>query len=148
MVKSKRVNKRRRSRVRFLFVIFFISILSLIFIVENFKDNIVFFYAPSDILKQEVISKINDRQIRVGGLVKLGSIRKIDAITTIFVISDLENELEIFYQGILPDLFRQEQGVVAKGKMDFVKNRFIASELLIRHDENYMPPEVENSLKR
>jgi len=83
----------------------------------------------------------------VGGLVKKDSIRKVDALTTIFTITDLESDLNIFYQGILPDLFRQEQGVVVKGKYDDKKNQFFADALLIKHDENYMPPEIKESLK-
>ena len=140
-------NKKKQKRIIFVGTILTISLLSLLFIINNFRDNIVFFYSPSEIKSDLVVSKIKGRQIRVGGLVKEGSINKIDALTTIFTITDLENDLEIFYQGILPDLFRAEQGVVAKGKYDPSKPQFISSELLIKHDENYMPPEVENSLK-
>ncbi|MBL6664274.1 MAG: cytochrome c maturation protein CcmE [Rickettsiales bacterium] len=141
-------NKRKQKRIIFISSILAISLLSVIFIINNFRDNIVFFYSPSEIKTTEVLNKIQNRQIRVGGLVKEDSILKIDASTTIFTITDLENDLEIFYQGIVPDLFRQGQGVVAKGKYDHTKKQFASQELLIKHDENYMPPEVKDSLKK
>lgn len=73
------------------------------------------------------------------------SIKKIDALNTEFVITDLKENLEISYNGILPDLFREKQGVVAEGKLEGEK--FVASQLLVKHDEKYMPPEVAKSLK-
>ena len=109
-------NKKKQKRIIFISSILIISCLSIIFIINNFRDSIVFFYSPSELKSQEVLSKIEGRNIRVGGLVKKASIRKIDALTTIFSITDLESDLDIFYQGILPDLFRQEQGIVAIGE--------------------------------
>jgi len=90
--------------------------------------------------------KICGSAIRVGGLVKKGSIKKINNFATEFVITDYKNNLEIFYSGILPDLFRDNQGVVAKGYL-IDNDKFYAKELLIKHDENYMPPEVAKILK-
>lgn len=140
-------NKRKQKRIIFVGSILAISCLSIVFIINNFRDNIVFFYSPSELTTKEVLSKIRRHDIRVGGLVKKGTINKVNALTTIFVITDLEKDLEIYYEGILPDLFRPDQGIVARGEYDTKKGRFIAKELLIKHDENYMPPEIENSLK-
>lgn len=140
-------NKKKQKRIVFITIILAISCLSIVFIVNNFQDNIVFFYSPSDVQSKEAFLKIKDRNIRVGGLVKKGSIKQVNALTTIFQITDLEKDLEIYYEGILPDLFRQEQGIVARGKYYFEKNQFVAQELLIKHDENYMPPEIKESLK-
>lgn len=125
-----------------------ISALALFFVITNFRDNMVFFYAPSELLKPEILEKTQNHQIRVGGLVAENSVKKIDALTTEFVITDLEQELKIQYVGILPDLFREKQGVVAKGKFDAEKDEFFSKELLVKHDEKYMPPEVARSLKK
>jgi cytochrome c-type biogenesis protein CcmE len=112
----------------------------------NFKDNIVFFYSPSELTEAQIFKK-NSHQIRVGGLVKAKSVKKINALTTEFIITDLQKELKIQYVGMLPDLFKEKQGVVAKGKFDIKKNEFFSRELLVKHDEKYMPPEVAKSLK-
>ena len=141
-------NRHKKRRIIFVSVIFAISALALIFIITNFRENIVFFYSPSELRKSENLSKVESRQIRVGGLVEEGSIKKIDVLTTEFVITDLAQELKIQYVGILPDLFRDKQGVVAKGVFDVSKNQFFSRELLIKHDEKYMPPEVAKSLKK
>jgi cytochrome c-type biogenesis protein CcmE len=114
----------------------------------NFRDNIVFFYSPSEISNPQILKTIHHRQIRVGGLVEKNSIKKSDALAVEFVITDLKKTLKIHYIGLLPDLFREKQGVVAQGKFDEEKNEFLASELLIKHDENYMPPEVAKSLEK
>lgn len=141
------IKNRKKKRLIFVSSIFAISILALIFVIVNFRNNIVFFYSPSELRQSEILQKIKDRPIRVGGLVKEGSIKKIDALTTEFVITDLKQDLEVKYVGLLPNLFRQKQGVVAKGKLDIKNHRFFSKELLIKHDENYMPPEVKKSLE-
>ncbi len=130
-------------RILFVCGILSISLISLFFIINNFKDNIVFFYSPSEFDK--IIS--SQKNIRVGGMIKENSIQKIDSLTTIFTITDYKNELNIKYSGILPDLFREGQGVVANGKYFSDENIFITDELLVKHDENYMPPEVAKDLK-
>ena len=141
-------NQHKKKRIIFVGSIFAISIMALVFVISNFRDNIVFFYSPSDLKKVEVLEKIKNRQIRAGGLVKESSVKKIDALTTEFVITDLAEEIKIEYVGILPDLFRENQGVVAKGKFDVEKSQFFSKELLVKHDEKYMPPEVAKSLKK
>ena len=128
----------------FVISIFAISLLSLSFVIKNFRENIVFFYSPTELQNL----KSSERVIRIGGLVKERSVIKIDALNTEFVVTDLQNELKVHYSGILPDLFRDKQGVVAKGLLNAEKTEFFSKELLIKHDENYMPPEVAQSLKR
>jgi cytochrome c-type biogenesis protein CcmE len=140
-------NQHKKKRMIFVGSTTILSILALIFVVKNFRDNIVFFYAPSELFKLEILQKIKNQNIRVGGLVKENSVKKIDSLTTEFVVTDLVQELKIEYVGILPDLFREKQGVVAKGKFDISKNQFFSRELLVKHDEKYMPPEVAKSLK-
>ena len=140
-------NQHKKKRLIFVGSTIILSILALVFVVKNFRDNIVFFYAPSELLKLEILQKTKNQNIRVGGLVKENSIKKIDSLTTEFLITDLAQELKIEYVGILPDLFREKQGVVAKGKFDTSKNCFFSRELLVKHDEKYMPPEVAKSLK-
>ncbi|MDX2083550.1 MAG: cytochrome c maturation protein CcmE [Rickettsiales bacterium] len=141
-------NQRKKKRIIFVGSVFLISLIALIFVIINFRDNIVFFYTPSELKKSEILDKIADKQIRVGGLVEKKSVKKIDAKTVEFVITDYEQNLKIYYSNILPDLFREGQGVVAKGKFDQEKNQFFASELLIKHDEKYIPPEIAKSLKK
>ncbi len=121
-----------------------ISLLALFFIITNFRENIVFFYSPSELGNVKNIS----RQIKVGGLVKEKSVKKIDASHTDFTITDMKNDLLIHHEGILPDLFREKQGVVAAGFLNEEKNEFSSRELLVKHDENYMPPEVADALKK
>ncbi len=141
-------NNYKKKRWIFLASVFSVSVVALIFVISNFRDQIVFFYSPSELKSLDDLSKIVNKQIRVGGLVVEKSVTKIDALTTKFVITDLKDELKITYSGLIPDLFRENQGVVAKGRLDRDKNQFIAEELLVKHDEKYMPPEVARSLKK
>ncbi len=140
-----RKNNRKQKRITFIICAFLISIIALILIIINFKNNIVFFYSPSE-LKQ--ISIPSNKIIRVGGLIKENSIKQDQKLGLVFTITDLESDLIISFQGIKPDLFREGQGMVAKGIFNPESNIFIADELLAKHDENYMPPEVKNSLKK
>lgn len=134
-------NKHKKKRIIFVSSIFAVSLLALLFVIKNFRENIVFFYSPTELLAIQT----GEKTIRIGGLVKEGSVTKIDVLNTEFVVTDLENELKVHYQGILPDLFRDKQGVVAKGVVK--DGEFFSRELLIKHDEKYMPPEVVKSLK-
>ncbi len=137
------LNNHKKKRIVFVSSIFAISIAALIFVIVNFRDNMVFFYSPTELKNINVDSRV----IRIGGLVKEKSVKKIDVLNSEFVVTDLQNEVKIHYSGILPDLFRDKQGVVAKGVYDAEKNEFFSRELLVKHDENYMPPEVAKSLK-
>ena len=133
----------KKQRLNFIAAIVVISALALVFIIKNFRENIVFFYSPSELAKVSNTKK----RIKVGGLVKENSLKKIDASRIDFVITDLKNELLIHHSGIVPDLFRDKQGVVASGFLNEEKTEFFSSELLIKHDEKYMPPEVAASLR-
>jgi cytochrome c-type biogenesis protein CcmE len=109
-----------------------------------FRENMLFFYSPSQIKAGEAPV---DRVIRLGGLVTQGSVqRATDSLKVEFVVTDMAQSIPVQYTGILPDLFREGQGIVAIGKME-PNGVFVASEVLAKHDENYMPPEVASSLK-
>ncbi len=140
-------NNRKRKRIVFVVTAFVISAIALAFVVTNFRNNIVFFYSPSELMSEEIAKKSAGQMVRIGGLVKEGTINKIDALTTEFIVTDLNQELKVHYTGLLPDLFREKQGVVAKGKYDASQNIFLSRELLIKHDEKYMPPEVYKALR-
>lgn len=108
-------------------------------------DTATYFYAPSDLAAQPQPA---GKSIRLGGLVKAGSVqRSTDGLTLHFAVVDHGAETPVSYRGIVPDLFQENQGVVATGSFD-AKGQFVAQELLARHDENYMPPEVARSLKK
>ncbi len=141
-------NNHKKKRLIFVSSIFIISLLALVFVISSFRENIVFFYSPSELLTKENLEKTKNRQIRVGGLVKEKSVKRIDALVTEFVLTDLKKEIKINYTGLLPDLFREEQGIIAKGIFNEEKNKFFSKELLVKHDENYMPPEVAKSLEK
>ena len=109
-----------------------------------FNDNLVFFYSPSD-LAQKAVGP--ERRIRIGGLVENQSLVKEDSRRVAFRVTDGKSELKVVYDGLLPDLFREGQGVVAEGKLRD-DGTFVASSVLAKHDEKYMPPEVADALKR
>ena len=105
------------------------------------RENIVFFYSPTDI---KTSSKISGQPLRLGGLVKEGSVT-IDGMQSIFTVTDGTADVTVRYDNALPSLFREGQGVVAEGLMD--NGKFIATNVLAKHDENYMPAEVAEKLK-
>ena len=109
------------------------------------EDNIVYFYTPNDLNEKFGDTKNIQNKIRIGGLVLESSIKK-EGKKTIFMITDRKKEVKVVFKGPLPDLFREGQGIVAEGM--FQNNNFIASEVLAKHDENYMPPEVADALKK
>ena len=109
------------------------------------EDNIVYFYTPNDLIEKFGDTKNIQNKIRIGGLVLESSIKK-EGEKTIFMITDRKKEVKVVFKGPLPDLFREGQGIVAEGM--FQNNNFIASEVLAKHDENYMPPEVADALKK
>lgn len=111
-----------------------------------FEDSVVFFFSPTEIAEKSPIDP--DQRLRIGGLVVEGSVAKMeDGQTITFVVTDMAESVPVSYRGILPDLFREGQGVVAEGHMN-AEGTFVASEVLAKHDENYMPPEVAESLKK
>jgi len=109
------------------------------------EDNIVYFYTPNDLIEKFGDTQNIQNKIRIGGLVLESSIKK-EGKKTIFIITDRKKEVKVVFDGPLPDLFREGQGIVAEGM--FQNNNFIASEVLAKHDENYMPPEVADALKK
>ena len=109
------------------------------------EDNIVYFYTPNDLIEKFGDTQNIQNKIRIGGLVLESSIKK-EGEKTIFIITDKKKEVKVVFDGPLPDLFREGQGIVAEGM--FQNKNFIASEGLAKHDENYMPPEVADALKK
>jgi cytochrome c-type biogenesis protein CcmE len=114
-------------------------------VLTAFEENIVFFYSPSDLTERPVPE---DRPFRLGGLVEEESVvRESDGVTVNFRVTDFSNAVPVTFRGILPDLFREGQGVVAQGRLD-ADGVFVADEVLAKHDETYMPPEVAEALEK
>jgi len=111
------------------------------FVLNAFQSNLVFFFTPSQIGAGEAP---HNRAFRVGGLVKVGSVKR-DNLTVSFIVTDSLKEVPVSYTGILPDLFKEGKGVVAQGQLN-ADGHFTASEVLAKHDENYMPPEAQHAL--
>jgi cytochrome c-type biogenesis protein CcmE len=112
---------------------------------QTFQSNLVFFYSPSQIMADEAPK---DRTFRVGGLVEENSIKR-DAggLKVNFVVTDMAHRIEVSYEGLLPDLFKEGKGVVAEGRLND-RGTFTASQVLAKHDENYMPPEAADALAK
>jgi len=117
--------------------------LAVALILYAFTQNINLFYTPTQCVETKVPQH---KTIRVGGMVVKGSFKRLDDLKVEFIVTDFNQEIPIYYQGILPDLFKEGQGIVALGKLD-EHNRFVASQVLAKHDEKYMPPEITASLK-
>ena len=111
------------------------------FVLNAFQSNLVFFFSPTQVAAGEAPK---GRTFRIGGLVKEGSVKR-DNLTVSFVVTDTAKEVPTTYTGILPDLFKEGKGVVAQGKFD-ASGKFVATEVLAKHDENYMPPEAKAAL--
>ena len=133
----------RKVKLRFLFIflILITLILTVFLILKSLEENVVYFQSPSEI---KVLSELENKKIRVGGMVKKSSIL-ITADEVKFIITDFKNEINVSYSGAIPNLFDEGKGVVAEG---FLKDRnfFSATKILAKHDENYMPPEVKEAL--
>jgi cytochrome c-type biogenesis protein CcmE len=111
-------------------------------VLNAFQSNLVFFYSPSQIASHEAPSA---RTFRLGGLVEKGTLKR-DGLKATFIVTDTAKSIQVKYEGILPDLFKEGKGVVAQGQLQ--GDVFIAREVLAKHDENYMPPEAAEALKR
>ncbi len=136
--------KKWQTRATFIGITAVLFTIALIIIFKVFNDNIVFYFSPTE-LRQ---NKNQHNLVRVGGLVKDRSISYLnDKETLSFVLTDLESELTVHYKGIIPNLFKEGQGTVVLGKLND-DGIFQAAELLAKHDENYMPPEVAKSIKQ
>ena len=114
-------------------------------ILKTFNDNVMFFYTPTDLIDKNITA--SNKIIRVGGFVKSGSIKRQDnSLDVTFTMTDNKNELTVYYTGILPNLFKDGQGSIAKGILRD-RSEFIAEEILAKHDEKYIPKEVVDRLK-
>jgi cytochrome c-type biogenesis protein CcmE len=115
------------------------------FAVQAFRDNMMLFFDPSQVVAGEAPQ---GRTFRIGGMVTEGSVkREPGSLEVRFVVTDFQHSVPVSYTGVLPDLFREGQGIVAHGKLDS-SGMFVADEVLAKHDEKYMPPEVAESLKK
>ena len=138
------MRKQRRNRVIFVSSFIFSLSLASVFIILAMNENIDFYYTPSDLTSSKIINKDN---LRIGGLVQEDSIESSqDSLETNFFITDLENSVKVNYVGILPNLFKEKSGVIARGYFDYSKGIFYAKEILAKHDENYIPKEVKKAL--
>ena len=134
--------KKVKLRVIFLLFSFVIAILAVFLVLKTLEEDVVYFISPTEIKN---LPEINSKKIRIGGMVKKDSI-KISSNQINFIITDFKTEIYVNFSGTVPNLFAEEKGVVAEG---FLKDRnyFNATKILAKHDENYMPPEVKESLQ-
>tara|TARA_B100000214_G_scaffold330547_1_gene271016 strand:- start:989 stop:1414 length:426 start_codon:yes stop_codon:yes gene_type:complete len=135
--------KKVKLRAFFVLLIFFALVLAAFLVVKSLEENVVYFKSPSEIKNLPELK--NKKKIRIGGMVKMDSI-KINETEVNFIITDFKNEIIVIFKGSVPNLFEEGKGVVAEG---FIQDRnyFKATKILAKHDENYMPPEVKDSLK-
>ena len=133
----------RKVKLRFFFIVLILTILtlSIYLILKSLEENVVYFQSPSEIKN---VAQFKETKIRIGGMVKKDSV-SINMNEINFIITDFKNEINVTYSGAVPNLFEEGKGVVAEG---FLKDRnfFMASKILAKHDENYMPPEVKAAL--
>tara|TARA_A100001388_G_C28695377_1_gene463425 strand:+ start:298 stop:717 length:420 start_codon:yes stop_codon:yes gene_type:complete len=134
----------RKVKLRFSFIIIILLIfsLSIFLILKSLEDNVVYFQSPTEV---NSLAEIDKKKIRIGGMVKKQSIL-IEERELKFIITDFKNEINVIYSGVIPNLFEEGKGVVAEG---FLKDKslFLATKILAKHDENYMPPEVKEALE-
>ena len=135
MIRKNRLNK-------IYLIIFFLLSIGLItfFILRALEKNIDLYLTPSD-LKAVNFNQPDD--FKLGGMVKVGSLEKLGGLEISFVVTDFESEMTVIYEGVLPNLFKENSGVVATGTLNAEQNQFIATEILAKHDENYMPVKIE-----
>ena len=138
------LTKKVKNRTLFLFFIFGLSVVIVFFIIKSLNKNIIYFSSPTEIKQREDIPF--GKAMRVGGMVKKDSI-SINQKEIQFIVTDFENEIIVSYSGTVPNLFAEEKGVVAEGKLSD-KNFFIAERILAKHDENYMPPEIKDIIEK
>ena len=138
------LNIKTKNRILIFLSIFILSIILTIFLLKTLRNNVLYFYSPSEVSKSDENSFKNN--IRLGGMVKPGSVET-DNNEIKFIVTDYEKEIIVIYQGTVPALFAEGKGVVAEGKLQD-KNFFLANRILAKHDENYMPPELKESMKQ
>ena len=135
--------KKVKKRASLLTIFFTVSVIAVFLILKSLNSNILYFKSPTDIHNSEDINF--QKKIRVGGMVKKDTLI-VNENEILFTITDYKNELKVSYKGTVPNLFSEEKGVVAEGKLKD-KKFFIAERILAKHDENYMPPELKDSVK-
>ena len=135
----------RKVKFRFLFLFLILLILSLstFLVIKSLEENVVYFQSPSDI---KTLPEIEKKKIRIGGMVKKDSINEENKKYN-FIITDFNKEISVTYSGILPNLFVEGQGAVVEGNL-ISRKTFVGTKILAKHDENYMPKEVADSLKK
>jgi len=138
------LSKKVKSRIFFLILFLLLVSVIIFFIFKSLEENIVYFFSPTDIHNKTDISF--EKKIRIGGLVKIKSITKNGELIN-FIITDLKKEIVVSYSGLVPNLFSEGKGAVVEGKLKD-KKYFIADKILAKHDENYMPPEVNKALEK
>ena len=138
------LSRKVKLRITVLTLFLIVTTVLVIFVLRSLEENVVYFFSPTEVNDKENISF--NKTIRIGGLVKKNSINKKNNSIN-FVITDLNNEIVVSYSGSIPNLFSEEKGVVAEGKLKD-KKYFIAEKILAKHDENYMPPEVSKALEK
>ena len=138
------LTKKVKNRIFFFIFIFLLSIIALFFILKSLNKNILYFSSPTEIKQREDIPF--GKAMRVGGMVKKDSII-INQKDIQFIVTDFENDILISYSGTVPNLFAEGKGVVAEGRLSD-KNFFVADRILAKHDENYMPPEIKEIIKK
>jgi len=138
------LQKKAKKRASLLIILLTISVLAIFLILKSLNKNILYFKSPTDIKTNQDIDFT--KKIKVGGMVKKDSVISNEKEIK-FIITDLQNELKISFSGTVPNLFSEEKGVVAEGKLQD-KTFFIADRILAKHDENYMPPELKNIMKQ
>ena len=134
----------RFQRLLLIFLSLIFLTASIFLILFNSKKNLIFFYTPSELLNSK--TQINDT-IRIGGIVKKDSLKNIEDNKYVFIIHDNNNYVRVSYTGILPDLFREEQGVVVQGKLIKI-DKITADRVFAKHDENYMPTSIKKQLEK
>ena len=135
--------KKVKIRAFFIILVFTSAILITFLVINSLKENVVFFKSPTDINN---LNQIESKKIRVGGMVKKESIN-IESDKISFIVTDFKNEINVTYSGVVPNLFEEGKGVVAEGYLKD-KNFFLATKILAKHDENYMPPEIKKIEKK
>ena len=138
------LSRKIKSRIFFLMLILVSTVIFIFIILKSLEENVVYFLSPTEIYNKGDI--FLNKKLRVGGLVKEGSVMS-SQTTTNFIITDLKNEIIVSFSGSVPNLFAEGKGVVAEGKLQD-KKYFVADKILAKHDENYMPPEVSEALKK
>ena len=138
------LSKKVKSRIFFLFFLSFLAVAVIFFTLRSLEENVVYFFSPTEIYNKPDISF--KKKIRIGGLVKINSVSKNETSIN-FIITDLNKEIIVSYNGLLPNLFSEGKGVVAEGKLKD-KKYFVEDKILAKHDENYMPPEVKKALEK